>query len=91
MSKLDCFLISDDVIQDIPNLRVVALDKMWSDHNPILLHSKKSDFGPTPFKIFHSWFDMGCFESVSIREFLSLITRHRQGHNLIIYEDEYWF
>ena len=35
--------------------------------------------------------DMGCFESVSIREFWSFTTRLRQGHNLIIYEDEYWF
>ena len=35
--------------------------------------------------------DMGCFESVSIREFSSLIARLRQGPNLIIYEDEYWF
>nr|GEY59169.1 RNA-directed DNA polymerase, eukaryota, reverse transcriptase zinc-binding domain protein [Tanacetum cinerariifolium] len=64
MSKLDRFLISDNVNQDIPNLQVMALDRRWSDHNLILLHSKNFDFGPTPFKIFHSWFDQIDFEKV---------------------------
>ncbi|GJV14201.1 hypothetical protein Tco_1359524 [Tanacetum coccineum] len=43
--------------------KVVALDRVWSDHNPILLHSKKHDFGPTPFKVFHSWFNHLDFEA----------------------------
>ncbi|GKB98152.1 putative RNA-directed DNA polymerase, eukaryota, reverse transcriptase zinc-binding domain protein [Tanacetum coccineum] len=64
MSKLDRFLISDDVVQELPYLQVVALDKLWSDHNPILLHSKKHDFGPTPFKIFHSWFERLDFKDI---------------------------
>nr|GEZ72612.1 RNA-directed DNA polymerase, eukaryota, reverse transcriptase zinc-binding domain protein [Tanacetum cinerariifolium] len=46
MSKLDQFLISDNVNHDIPNLQVVALDRRWPDHNPILIHSKKFDFEP---------------------------------------------
>nr|GEZ35848.1 RNA-directed DNA polymerase, eukaryota [Tanacetum cinerariifolium] len=54
----------DNVNHDIPNLQVVALDRRWSDHNPILIHSKKFDFGPTPFRIFHSWFDRIDFEKV---------------------------
>nr|GEX01483.1 hypothetical protein [Tanacetum cinerariifolium] len=41
---------------------VVALDRLWSDHNLILLHCKRNDFGPIPFKIFHSWFDRIDFE-----------------------------
>nr|GEU87653.1 RNA-directed DNA polymerase, eukaryota, reverse transcriptase zinc-binding domain protein [Tanacetum cinerariifolium] len=57
-------IIEDNVNHDIPNLQVVALDRRWSDHNPILLHSKKFDFGPTPFIIFHSWFDRIDFEKV---------------------------
>ncbi|GJU77776.1 putative RNA-directed DNA polymerase, eukaryota, reverse transcriptase zinc-binding domain protein [Tanacetum coccineum] len=73
MSKLDRFLISDDVIQDLPNLQVVALDKMWSDHNPILFHSKKHDFGLTLFKIFHSWFDRLDFEDI-VKEKWAVIT-----------------
>nr|GEW76647.1 RNA-directed DNA polymerase, eukaryota, reverse transcriptase zinc-binding domain protein [Tanacetum cinerariifolium] len=56
--------MGDNVNHDIPNLQFVALDRRWSDHNPILLHSKKFDFGPTPFRIFHSWFDRIDFEKV---------------------------
>nr|GEZ25442.1 hypothetical protein [Tanacetum cinerariifolium] len=56
--------MGDNFNHDNPNLQVAALDRRWSDHNPILLHSKKFDFGPTPFRIFHSWFDRIDFEEV---------------------------
>ncbi|GJT91429.1 RNA-directed DNA polymerase, eukaryota, reverse transcriptase zinc-binding domain protein [Tanacetum coccineum] len=38
------------ISEDIPDIRVTAIDHMWSDHTPILLHAMKSDFGPSPFK-----------------------------------------
>ncbi|GJV17863.1 RNA-directed DNA polymerase, eukaryota, reverse transcriptase zinc-binding domain protein [Tanacetum coccineum] len=38
MSKLDRFLISDDVLHSNTDLKVVALDRLWFDHNPILFH-----------------------------------------------------
>nr|GEX36818.1 RNA-directed DNA polymerase, eukaryota, reverse transcriptase zinc-binding domain protein [Tanacetum cinerariifolium] len=79
MSKLDRFLISDNVNHDNPNLQVVALDRRWSDHNPILLHLKKFDFGPTPFRIFHSWFDRIDFEEV-VKDKWDDITREVLGH-----------
>nr|GEX73688.1 putative RNA-directed DNA polymerase, eukaryota, reverse transcriptase zinc-binding domain protein [Tanacetum cinerariifolium] len=50
MSKLDRFFISNDVLQSHPELQAVVLDRIWSDHNPILLFSNKNDFGPIPFK-----------------------------------------
>ncbi|PWA62359.1 RNA-directed DNA polymerase, eukaryota [Artemisia annua] len=56
LSKLDRFLISEDVVDVMADIRVTVLDKLWSDHNPILLHCLKTDFGPSPFKLFHSWF-----------------------------------
>ncbi|GJW94473.1 RNA-directed DNA polymerase, eukaryota, reverse transcriptase zinc-binding domain protein [Tanacetum coccineum] len=49
LSKLDRFLISEDVTIRLPDVRITALDRLWSDHNPILLHIDKTDFGPTPF------------------------------------------
>ncbi|GJS20917.1 RNA-directed DNA polymerase, eukaryota, reverse transcriptase zinc-binding domain protein [Tanacetum coccineum] len=64
MSKLDSFLISDDVLHSNTDLKVVALDRLWSDHNPILLLCKKNDFGPIPFKFFNSWFDRIDFEDI---------------------------
>ena len=56
MSKLDRFLISEEVMDDNTDLKAMVLDCLWSDHYPILLHSQKTDYGPTPFKFFQSWF-----------------------------------
>nr|GEY40143.1 RNA-directed DNA polymerase, eukaryota, reverse transcriptase zinc-binding domain protein [Tanacetum cinerariifolium] len=55
MSKLDCFLIFEDILKAIPDICITALDKLWSDHTPILLYVSKSDFGPTLFKFYNSW------------------------------------
>ncbi|GKD40030.1 RNA-directed DNA polymerase, eukaryota, reverse transcriptase zinc-binding domain protein [Tanacetum coccineum] len=52
LSKLDQFLISEEVDEALPDVLVTAIDCLWSDHNPILLHVSKSDSGPTPFKLF---------------------------------------
>ncbi|GJZ50112.1 RNA-directed DNA polymerase, eukaryota, reverse transcriptase zinc-binding domain protein [Tanacetum coccineum] len=46
------------------NKSVTVLDRVWSDHNPILLHCQKNDFGPTPFKVYHSWFERCDFDNV---------------------------
>nr|GEU90858.1 putative RNA-directed DNA polymerase, eukaryota, reverse transcriptase zinc-binding domain protein [Tanacetum cinerariifolium] len=55
LSKLDRFLLSEDVAVNHPDLKAIVLDKLWSDHNPILLHIEKTDFGPIPFKFYSSW------------------------------------
>ncbi|GJX63142.1 putative RNA-directed DNA polymerase, eukaryota, reverse transcriptase zinc-binding domain protein [Tanacetum coccineum] len=51
LSKLDRFLISEEVAEALPDVRVTAIDHLWSDHNHILLHVSISDFGPIPFKL----------------------------------------
>ncbi|GJY12221.1 RNA-directed DNA polymerase, eukaryota, reverse transcriptase zinc-binding domain protein, partial [Tanacetum coccineum] len=56
LSKLDRFLVSQSVIEDNVHLKATVLERGWSDHNPILLHDRKDDYGPVPFKLFHSWF-----------------------------------
>ncbi|GKD97819.1 RNA-directed DNA polymerase, eukaryota, reverse transcriptase zinc-binding domain protein, partial [Tanacetum coccineum] len=38
LSKLDRFLISDDILELIPDIRITALDHLWSDHTPIIFH-----------------------------------------------------
>ncbi|GKB63531.1 putative RNA-directed DNA polymerase, eukaryota, reverse transcriptase zinc-binding domain protein, partial [Tanacetum coccineum] len=55
MSKLDRFLVSHSIIDSSPGLKVTALPRGWSDHTLIMLHFKKVDYGPIPFKFFHSW------------------------------------
>ncbi|GJZ18066.1 RNA-directed DNA polymerase, eukaryota, reverse transcriptase zinc-binding domain protein [Tanacetum coccineum] len=67
LSKHNRFLISDEVAQSLPDVRVTAIDRLWSDHNTILLHVSKSNFGPTPFKLFYSWLLCDSFDE-SIEE-----------------------
>nr|GEU32235.1 RNA-directed DNA polymerase, eukaryota, reverse transcriptase zinc-binding domain protein [Tanacetum cinerariifolium] len=55
MSKLNRFLISESISDSIPDARVTVLDQVWSDHNPVMFHVSKVDYGPIPFKFFHSW------------------------------------
>ncbi|GJS75510.1 RNA-directed DNA polymerase, eukaryota, reverse transcriptase zinc-binding domain protein [Tanacetum coccineum] len=55
LSKLDRFLISEEVAVRLLYVRITALDRLWSDHNPILLHIDKTDFGPSLFKLYNSW------------------------------------
>ncbi|GKE87871.1 RNA-directed DNA polymerase, eukaryota, reverse transcriptase zinc-binding domain protein, partial [Tanacetum coccineum] len=33
LNKLDRFLISEDVIDLLPDIRITAIDRIWSDHN----------------------------------------------------------
>nr|GEX78589.1 RNA-directed DNA polymerase, eukaryota, reverse transcriptase zinc-binding domain protein [Tanacetum cinerariifolium] len=54
LSKLDCFLLTDSILDSQPGLVDTVLDHGWSDHNPILLHVQKSNYGLVPFKFFHS-------------------------------------
>nr|GEY38073.1 RNA-directed DNA polymerase, eukaryota [Tanacetum cinerariifolium] len=72
LSKLDRFLISEEVAEALPDVRVTSIDHLWSNHNPILLHVSKSDFGLIPFKLFHSWLLYDSFDKRSwIRACLS--------------------
>ncbi|GJW69780.1 putative RNA-directed DNA polymerase, eukaryota, reverse transcriptase zinc-binding domain protein [Tanacetum coccineum] len=63
MSKLDCFLIYEDLMSNCPNISSIILDRYLSDHRPILLRELKLDFGPTPFHFFHHWFKLDGFDS----------------------------
>nr|GEX04553.1 RNA-directed DNA polymerase, eukaryota [Tanacetum cinerariifolium] len=64
MSKLDRFLISDGVFSLFPSIAAVCLDRHLSDHRPILLREVNVDFGPIPFRFFHSWFDYVVFDDM---------------------------
>ncbi|PWA90363.1 cytochrome P450 [Artemisia annua] len=64
LSKLDRFLMSEDVLVANPDLKATVLDRLWSDHNPILLHADKTDFGPILFKLFHSWMQRTGFDAM---------------------------
>nr|GEU39672.1 RNA-directed DNA polymerase, eukaryota, reverse transcriptase zinc-binding domain protein [Tanacetum cinerariifolium] len=64
LSKLDRFLISEGLMEDIPTINVTAIDHLWSDHSHILLHSKKADFDPSSFKLYNSWLSRYGFDDI---------------------------
>ncbi|GKB86993.1 hypothetical protein Tco_0959265, partial [Tanacetum coccineum] len=82
---LDRFLISKEVVEALPDVRVTAIDRLRSDHNLILLHVSKSDFCSTPFKLFHSWLLRDSFDEV-IKMELPKLEEHNFGRKLLSHE-----
>nr|GEW56569.1 RNA-directed DNA polymerase, eukaryota [Tanacetum cinerariifolium] len=68
MSKLDRFLVSDGIFSLFPSITALCLDRHLSDHRPILLWEIQLDFGPTPFRFYHSWFDYFCWVKAKRQE-----------------------
>nr|GEW31540.1 RNA-directed DNA polymerase, eukaryota [Tanacetum cinerariifolium] len=64
MSKLDRFLVSEGLLCLFPSMMGIILTRNLSDHRPILLKECDIDYGPTPFKIFQSWFDIEGFDQM---------------------------
>nr|GEV68229.1 RNA-directed DNA polymerase, eukaryota [Tanacetum cinerariifolium] len=64
MSKLDRFLVSEGIISLFPSLSALCLDCHLSDHRPILLNEIHTDYGPVPFRVYHSWFKREGFDDM---------------------------
>ncbi|GJZ47148.1 RNA-directed DNA polymerase, eukaryota [Tanacetum coccineum] len=64
MSKLDRFLVTDGILSLFPSITALCLDRHLSDHRPILLHEVHTDFGPIPFRFYHSWFRLDGFDDM---------------------------
>ena len=47
-----------------PNITGMVLDKYISDHRSILLVEHRVDYGPTLFRVFHSWFRLDGFDEI---------------------------
>ncbi|GKC85012.1 RNA-directed DNA polymerase, eukaryota, partial [Tanacetum coccineum] len=62
MSKLDRFLVTDGLLSLFPHLSGICLDRHLSDHRPILLREVVTDYGPSPFRVYHSWFSLQGFD-----------------------------
>ncbi|GJY51180.1 RNA-directed DNA polymerase, eukaryota [Tanacetum coccineum] len=52
------------LISIFPSLAAICLDRRLSDHRPILLRESSVDYGPTPFRVFHSWFTKDGFDNL---------------------------
>ncbi|GJV35623.1 RNA-directed DNA polymerase, eukaryota [Tanacetum coccineum] len=66
MSKLDCFLVSESFYDIFPHATGVVLEKDRPDHRPILLKELIVDYGPTPFRFFHSWLELEGFHNLVV-------------------------
>ncbi|GJT75071.1 RNA-directed DNA polymerase, eukaryota [Tanacetum coccineum] len=64
MSKLDRFLVTEGMLLVFPSMSVICLDRHLSDHRPILLHEVYTDYGPTPFRFYLSWFRLNGFDDM---------------------------
>nr|GEW83773.1 RNA-directed DNA polymerase, eukaryota [Tanacetum cinerariifolium] len=81
MSKVDRFLFLDGIILGFLAIMVVFLDRHLPDHHPIILNDIHTDFGPTPFRTFHSWFSREGFDAM-VEQAWSLFT-HNDSNRLI--------
>nr|GEU97174.1 RNA-directed DNA polymerase, eukaryota [Tanacetum cinerariifolium] len=61
MSKLDRFLISENLLNGCPNICAITLDRFLSDHRLIFLRENQFDYGPTPFHFYHHWMELDGF------------------------------
>nr|GEZ02255.1 RNA-directed DNA polymerase, eukaryota [Tanacetum cinerariifolium] len=52
MSKLDRFLISDNLMCSCPSISSTSLDRFLSDHRPIIMREAHYDYRPIPFNKF---------------------------------------
>lgn len=74
-SKLDRFLVTEGRLVSFPHLMGLVLEKMILDHRPILLLEHQIDYGPTLFRLFHSWFDMDGFDDVMWYSWVNSLSR----------------
>ncbi|GJX81979.1 putative RNA-directed DNA polymerase, eukaryota, reverse transcriptase zinc-binding domain protein [Tanacetum coccineum] len=85
LSKLDRFLITKDVLFSTPDIRITALDHLWSDHTPIFLHVSKLDFGPTLVKFYNSWLLRDDFDDI-VKSAWSNLETNNDGRILMPHE-----
>ncbi|GJR18247.1 hypothetical protein Tco_0966774 [Tanacetum coccineum] len=68
MSKLDRFFFLKRMAFILSHLSAAFMSRCvcadLSDHGPILLKEVHYDFGPTPFRFFHSWLDLLGFDEM---------------------------
>nr|GFA33446.1 RNA-directed DNA polymerase, eukaryota, reverse transcriptase zinc-binding domain protein [Tanacetum cinerariifolium] len=64
MSKLDRFLVSENLLALYPNISAITLDRFLLDHRPILLRESSHDYGPCPFRFYHYWLEIDGFSKL---------------------------
>nr|GEX47024.1 RNA-directed DNA polymerase, eukaryota [Tanacetum cinerariifolium] len=73
MSKLDRFLVSENLFTVSPNINAITLERYLSDHRPILLCENQFDYGPIPFRFFHHWWELDGFYIARFKDNLAAV------------------
>nr|GEU58001.1 RNA-directed DNA polymerase, eukaryota, nucleotide-binding alpha-beta plait domain protein [Tanacetum cinerariifolium] len=55
-----------------PNISAIILDRYLSDHRLILLRETNFDYGPTPFRFYHYWFELEGFDSFVVDTWIDI-------------------
>ncbi|GJT12682.1 RNA-directed DNA polymerase, eukaryota [Tanacetum coccineum] len=79
MSKLDRFLVTEGLLSLFPHISALCLDRHLSDHRPILLREVLSDYGATPFRLYHSWLNLQGFAQMVTNTRNSIVLDDRNG------------
>nr|GEY59785.1 nucleotide-binding alpha-beta plait domain-containing protein [Tanacetum cinerariifolium] len=64
MSKLDRFLVSENLLIMRLNITAITLERYISDHRPILLREAMFDYGPIPFLFYRYWLEVDGFNKL---------------------------
>ncbi|KAK8606859.1 hypothetical protein V6N13_052613 [Hibiscus sabdariffa] len=75
--RLDCFIVTTDVMLKFPNISQILLPKAISDHNAILIHSTPANWGLKPFKFFNYWLHKDGFDDLMA----SVFSKHSSEGN----------
>nr|GEU86935.1 NBS-containing resistance-like protein [Tanacetum cinerariifolium] len=84
MSKLDRFLISENMWNSYPNISAITLDRYLSDHRLILLRESTTDYGPSPFRFYHHWLEVEGFRNYSSLIFLLHFRMYDDGEMITL-------
>ncbi|GJR22294.1 RNA-directed DNA polymerase, eukaryota [Tanacetum coccineum] len=79
MSKLDRFLVSKGLLASFLYLSALYLDTNLSNHHHVLMRELRIDYGPTPVRFFHSWFNLDGFDKMIEDTWKSLATVDSNG------------
>ncbi|GKE41975.1 RNA-directed DNA polymerase, eukaryota [Tanacetum coccineum] len=79
MSKLDRFVVSKGLLASSMYLSALCLDRDLSDHRLILIRELSIDYGPTPFRFSHTWFNLDGFDKMVEDTWKSLATVDSNG------------
>ncbi|CAH1426155.1 unnamed protein product [Lactuca virosa] len=90
LSKLDRFLVSEDIYDRFQGLQVAVLDRLWSDHCLILLHEVKVAYGPPPFRFFNSWMELDRFDEM-IRSSVSEFVVNQSWSKFVVFKNKLKF